>query len=388
MKPRLMLSANANLHHGGQGLNLHHMIEALSFPFHLSVYCRSANTEVRSTIVPNSGRADFINRLPVLRRLRDWNTYFSNVDFDRYVARRLEPADIFQGVTGGCAESLLVAKSLGCKTVVDSVTTHIDDFGAHQDRECARFGVRPSIHSRLRDRMRDEYRRADLIRVMSTHAQETFLERGFAQDQVAVAPPPIDVDEFPAATFSGSKFRVSFVGLIEPWKGFHYLVEAFDSLKLSGSELVLWGGSGSRPVSKYLAGYVSRNPSIKVRPVEVRSFGYGEVYGKSNVLVHPSLADGFGYVVAEAMASGIPVIVTRSTGAAELVEDGKNGYVVPAGDRDAIADRLRHLAMNPELVRRMGEAARESMRGLTLEAFRDRLVSKLKAVLERSPCAV
>lgn len=381
MKPRLILSANATLHEGGLGLNLHHMIEGLSLSFDLSIYSRLANAELRSTVVPNSGRADFINRLRVLRRLRDWRTHFSNVDFDRYVAGRLEPADIFQGVTGGCAESLLVAKSLGCRTVVDSVTTHIDDFGSHQDVECAKFGVRPSLHPRLRERMRAEYERAGLIRVMSTYAESTFLERGFAKEKLAVVPPPIDVDEFPAATFSESKFRVSFVGLIEPWKGFHYLVEAFESLKLSDSELVLWGGSGSRPVSKYLDEHTRRNPTIKVRAVEVRSLGYGEVYAKSSVLVHPSLADGFGYVVAEAMASGIPVIVTRNTGAAELVEDGKNGYVIAAGDRDAIADRLRHLALNPALLRKMGAAARAAANSLTFEKFRQRMQDHLGSLL-------
>ena len=387
MKRSMTLSANAALNEGGQGLNLHQMIKGLNLLFDLKIYSRSAKSNPASTDVPASRRGDYISKLPLLRRLRDWQTYFSNVDFDRYVAERLEPSDIFQGVTGGCAESLLVARALGCKTVVDSVTTHIDDFGAHQDRECAKFGVRPSLHPRLRQLMRDEYSRADLIRVMSTHAQNTFLERGFAEDQIAVVPPPVDLDEFPRAEFTESKFRVSFVGLIEPWKGFHYLVEAFDSLKLRDSELVLWGGSGSRPVTKYLNEHMRRNSSIKVRAVEVRSFGYGEVYGKSSVLVHPSMADGFGYVVAEAMASGIPVIVTRNTGAAELVHDGKNGYVIPAGARDAIADRLRHLEMNPDLVRRMGASARESVQGMTLESFRDRLVSRLQQLLAETAYA-
>lgn len=370
------------------GLNLHHMIEGLGTVFDLCIYCRSGASEPPTTTVPDSRAARFINRFPVLRRLRDWQTYFSNTHFDHYVAERLEPADIFQGVTGSCAESLLAARSLGRPTVLDSVTTHIDDFGAAQDRECAKFGVRPSIHPRLRKRMRDEYERAGLIRVMSTHAQQTFLDRGFSEDKLAVAPPPIEVAEFRTATFSESKFRVSFVGLIEPWKGFHYLVEAFDALDLANSELVLWGGSGSRPVSKYLIEHSRRNPSIKVRGVEVRSLGYGEVYGKSSVLVHPSLADGFGYVVAEAMASGIPVIVTRNTGAAEWVEDGKNGYVIEAADRDAIADRLRHLAMNPALVRQMGAAARKSVERLTLEAFRQRYIPRLQQLVAEKACAI
>ena len=61
------------------------------------------------------------------------------------------------------------------------------------------------------------------------------------------------------------------------------------------------------------------------------------------------------------MASGIPVIVTRSTGAADLVVDGQNGYVVPPQDAEAIRDRLAHLAAHPALLRQMGQAARDTM---------------------------
>jgi glycosyltransferase involved in cell wall biosynthesis len=80
------------------------------------------------------------------------------------------------------------------------------------------------------------------------------------------------------------------------------------------------------------------------------------------VLVHPSLSEGFGYVVAEAMASGLPVIVTKNTGSADLVVDGRNGYVVPAGDPQAIRERLAYLVSHPAVVRDMGRAARETMR--------------------------
>ena len=374
---RLILSANASLQEGGQGLNLQHMIEALRERFDLSVFCRSALDGLDAQTVTDSRLSGFIGKYPFIRRYRDWQTFFSDRHFDRFVAKRLSPAMIFQGVTGQCAESFLRARELGCKTVLDSVTTHMEDFAAHQDRECARFGVRSSMHPRLRARMLAEYQRADLIRVMSHHAEKTFLDRGFSAEQIVVVPPPIEPDDFPEASFSDAKFRVIFVGLIEPWKGFHYLVEAFNALRLKGSELVFWGGPGSRPVSRYLREQIARNPSIIIRPVSVRQFGYGNVYAKSTVFVQPSLADGFSYAVAEAMASGIPVIVTRNTGAADFVADGENGYIVPAGDSGAISERLKYLADNPSMVRKMGRAARQTARSLTLDAFRSRLIPRL-----------
>jgi glycosyltransferase involved in cell wall biosynthesis len=380
MRNRLILSANATLLEGGQGLNLHHMIEGSREAFNLSVFCRETCPGVETRVVPDSNASKLIGGVPFVRRLRDWRTCFADVHFDRYVAGRLSKANVFQGVTGQCLESLKAAKERGCRTLLDVVTTHIDDFGAQQDRECLRFQVRPSIHPRQRERIRLEYERADLIRVMSERARQTFLKRGCLPDRVVVIPPPINLDEFPEARFAEPKFRVSFVGLIEPWKGFHYLIDAFNALNLPDSELVLWGGSGTRSVSRYLQEQMVRNPAIVVKAVEIRRHGYGEVYGKSSVLVHPSLADGFGYVVAEAMASGIPVIVTSSTGASDLIVDGHNGYIVPPGDSDAIRDRLAHLATHPALLREMGHAARDTARSLTFEKFRRRYTSCLDAL--------
>jgi len=362
----LTLSANAPPQLGGQGLNLYHMVTGLREYFDVHLFCRDSFPGVETEVVPPSALSACIGRVPVLRRLRDWQMRLSDVHFDSYVSRRLPPAKLFQGVSGQCYRSLEVARRLGCRTVVDSITTHIDDFVGHQKRECAKFGIRPATSEAMRRRMLVEYQRADLIRVLSEHARKTFLKRGI--ENVVILRPRIDVAEFPEAVFQEPKFRVSFVGLLEPWKGFHYLVDAFNALALPDSELVFWGAPGSRPVTQYIREHTGHNPRIQVRSVNVRKC-YGEVYAKSSVLVHPSLSEGFGYVVAEAMASGIPVIVTRNAGAADLVIDGENGYIVPAGDVESIRDRLAHLAAHPALMKQMGHAARETMRARTSDEW-------------------
>jgi glycosyltransferase involved in cell wall biosynthesis len=133
-------------------------------------------------------------------------------------------------------------------------------------------------------------------------------------------------------------------------------------------------------VSKYLRDAMAHNSAIIVNPVEVRRVGYARVYAASSVLVHPSLTDGFGYTVLEGMASGLPVIVADGVGAADLVVDGYNGYVVPGGHSDAIAERLERLYHDPGLVRSMGEAARRTASELTLARFRERYVPRLLAL--------
>ena len=67
----------------------------------------------------------------------------------------------------------------------------------------------------------------------------------------------------------------------------------------------------------------------------------------ADVLVHPSYSDGFGYAPMEAIACGIPVIVTEDTGMKELIVDGVNGWVVPTGDSSALLERLETLRQVP-----------------------------------------
>ena len=347
----------------------------------MTLFARGAADGIRSRVVPASALAGAVHAVPVLRRRRDWEVLVSERHFDRYVAARLEPVPLFHGAGGQCLRSLAVARSLGSRTVLDVGTLHVDAFAEAGRRECARFGARFPLHPRLVARMHREYERADLIRVASERARATFLGAGVPSDRVVAINPPLDLVEFPEARFTHEGFRVSFVGALEPWKGFHYLLEAFRGLARKDAELVLWGGPTSRPVSRYLAGRLALDPRVSVRPVDVRKYGYGEVYGKSDVLVHPSLADGYALVVAEAMACGIPVIVTDRTGAADLVRDGENGYVVAAGDPVAIRERLDHLARHPELVKQMGAAARESMQAHSPQLFRSQYVAALRSLL-------
>jgi glycosyltransferase involved in cell wall biosynthesis len=379
-KPRMVIAANAVPKEGGQGLNLQHMAEGLCESFELSIFCRTPASIAPTQVVPASRTEAIIGATPVLRRARDLQAHLSSTHFDHYVAAHLPVAELFQGVTGQCAFSLRAAWARGMRTVTDVVTAHVDEFCARAARECAAFGVRPPLSGATRRRMLDEYASADLIRVMSERARLTFLHRGFPEDRIVTVAPHIDLGEFPAADFAGPRFRVSFVGLIEPWKGFHHLVAAFNALRLPDSELVLWGGPGSRPVSRFLRDAMARNPAILVKPVEVRRIGYAEVYAKSSVLVHPSLTDGFGYAVLEGMASGLPVIVADGAGAADLVVDGCNGYVVPAGQSGPIAERLERLYHDPALVRRMGEAARRTAAELTLARFRELYIPRLLAL--------
>ena len=104
-------------------------------------------------------------------------------------------------------------------------------------------------------------------------------------------------------------------------------------------------------------------PIERMKIPNVKVFGWvkdvSEFYNKISVLVAPSITEGFGICVLEAMAHGKPVIVSKGAGVSEFVEDGKEGFVVPVRDVDAIANKIAYFRGNPDEIRKMGQNARK-----------------------------
>jgi UDP-glucose:(heptosyl)LPS alpha-1,3-glucosyltransferase len=88
-------------------------------------------------------------------------------------------------------------------------------------------------------------------------------------------------------------------------------------------------------------------------------------YAAADAFVLPTPYDAFAMVVTEAMAAGLPVIVSRQAGASELIEPGANGLVIDAGDVEALAQGMQALEQDRPYAMRLGCAARRSVEGLT-----------------------
>jgi len=93
---------------------------------------------------------------------------------------------------------------------------------------------------------------------------------------------------------------------------------------------------------------------------------------EADVFVFPSLFEGFALVILEAMAAGLPVITTPNTAGPDLIEDGKEGLIVPAGDANALREAMESLLHNPERARSMGRAAHEKAKEFTWERYGER----------------
>jgi glycosyltransferase involved in cell wall biosynthesis len=214
----------------------------------------------------------------------------------------------------------------------------------------------------LKRRLSEEISRADRIFVLCDFHRTSFIEAGVPPEKLVMTPLGVDTRLFsPRARPDDGVFRVVFVGQIGQRKGLSYLLEGFREADLPDSELLLVGPTIGP--TNWLA-----QPRVRHLPARPRA-ALPSVYERSDVLVLPSLIEGFGLTPLEAMASGRPVIVSAHSLGPDVVEEGTSGYVVPIRDSAAIAERLRELHANPAMRERMGEAARRRAQRFTWEEY-------------------
>jgi len=297
---------------------------------------------------------------------------------DRLASKYVPPSTVFHGLAGTCLACMQAAKRLGAATVLESPTLHLRQWQDEVMAECAHFGVDPRdcdsiLPESLIRRVQGEYDLCDWIIVLSSATRQSFAQFGFAEKTILVWPgvdhllftPPREIKPAPL-------FRVSYVGRVEIAKGVGYLLEAWNRLGLPGAELVLVGMV--RPEVETL---LRRYGDTSVRlPGSLPPAQVANCYRDSSVFAFPSVNEGLGMVLLEAMSSGLPVIATDRTGAPDLVTDGKEGFVVPARNVDALAERILWCYQHRDQARAMGWAARIKVEEqFTLEHYEQRQIN-------------
>jgi glycosyltransferase involved in cell wall biosynthesis len=233
----------------------------------------------------------------------------------------------------------------------------------------------------MRRRSAREIERASCIHTISNLAKESFIERGIPAEKIEVVLPAVDLDYFRPVAKTDDIFRVLAVLTIDPRKGAYYLLQAFEKAAIPGSELVIIGATGDHWSKNMLAQFTSRMKNIRIQSADVFREPIQATYGQASVLVHPAIEDGFALAVAQALACGRPVITTRHTGAAEVITDGENGYVLESRDVDGLVDRLRLLARDPSLLERLSAAAPAAVAHLGYPQFASNMAAMYSRVL-------
>jgi glycosyltransferase involved in cell wall biosynthesis len=170
---------------------------------------------------------------------------------------------------------------------------------------------------------------------------------------IVVVPYGFPVELFEPRT-SGPRgpFTVLAVGTHDLRKGTPYLLEAWKRAALPDAQLHLVGTM--RLAKSFLDGYAG----LFHHDAHVPKAQLGARYAAADVLAFPTLGDGFGLVIQEAMCSGTPVMTTPCGGGPECIDDGVDGWILPPRDIDAFVERLRFAHANRDRVFAMGQAAR------------------------------
>lgn len=277
--------------------------------------------------------------------------------FSQAVARASQGRDagIVYGLSGYMKECLHALAGQNTTTIVDHGSLHIETEKRILKEECARFGFAEFgnwQYEWLVQRMRNEFDAADYVVCCSNLARETMIEHGVDESRLVVHRLGVNLTEFQRqpdrqGTATGPT-RLLFVGAMTPLKGLHYLLDVFRKLD-SNTELWLVGALPTDPV---LARMVDdcRKQTGRVQVIgPVPQAELNKIYNQCDVFVLPSLSDGWGMVVSQALACGLPVVVSDMTGAKELVKEGQNGFVSRSGDVRNLEEKL---ALSIDLCRR------------------------------------
>lgn len=154
-------------------------------------------------------------------------------------------------------------------------------------------------------------------------------------------------------------FNIVCIGSPRPQKGMQYMLDAMKDLNdIDNVRLILVGDNFD--CEPYISNIKATGMNDKIIHTGFRS-DVPQIAKACDVLVLPSEREGLPRVVLESLAVGTPVITSANEGAMEIIEDKINGYVVPIGDGEAIADRIRLLIENTELLQQLSDNAQKTI---------------------------
>lgn len=322
-----------------------------------------------------------ISRGNLDQRLADALFRRSVTGFDRHVARRIGGYSAVYAGNGAAYETFLAARKRNIPCIY-SVRSFHPAFEAEMEK--SEFGKFPAIRAGagdktkhpLSERRKREWDMADLVVMHSDVCRNSYADYGLDTTKVRVIPlgfpeigPPPDAN----AKDMDGPLKILWAGNFSVLKGAHHFLGAIDSLsQTTKADVKVFG--------KILLFRRDLNLPIQFLPTVPRAQLFRE-YRCADVLVHPTLADGYGLVAAEAMSQGLPVITTTRAGISEQIRSGETGLIVNEGDSDALARVLRWCATNRESLRQIGIAGQKVAASWQWHHYRSALAEMLAGTI-------
>ena len=309
--------------------------------------------------------------------LTDW----IYVTLDRHVAHsHLQAIDAIYGYEDGAYNTFMSAQQQNIFCFYDLPIPFYKTIHTLQHQEAERF---PELAPVLEtpepawklERKDQEIQLADHIFVASSVTKQSLVDVNVSPAKVSVIPYGAPIDYFGPQPKGDRQFRVLYVGHLSPQKGVHYLLQAWQALHLTDAELVLLG------LNSFPQDWLNPYEDLFTYIPPVSHFDLNQYYSRATVLVFPSLFEGFGLVLLEAMACGIPVITTQNVGGADVITEGVDGFIVPVRDVEALQQKLEWCYQHPQQLAEMGRAARHTAENLTWTRYQIQLVRHIQDCL-------
>ncbi len=303
--------------------------------------------------------------------------------FDQYVASQIRSRQTVYAYEDGALATFKKAKYLGNTCIYD---LPIGYWRSARELMAEEIEQRPdwsSTFTGFKDsdvklsRKDEELALADHIFVASLFTKKTLSSYPNKLDNVSVIPYGFP-DPFLGRQYVSYKNRplkLLFVGGLSQRKGIANVLEAVEKFR-NKVELTIVGRKSTddcRPLNEGLMKhrYIPSLPHSEIL----------KLMSQHDVLLFPSLFEGFGLVITEAMSQGTPVITTERTAGPDLIEHGKNGWLVKAGDTEALRLMIESLISNAEQIERVGKAAMQTARQRPWQVYSEELATKIQPLL-------
>ncbi len=276
----------------------------------------------------------------------------------------------------GYESAIKAKKKFNCKIIVDDRAEHKGFLANILEEEYKKLDLNFDKKLFWTVDSRKDYEIADYIITPSNYSKFTFERQGVPSEKLHIIPYGCNITRF----FNGKRaddniFRVVHVGLICVRKGIHYLIEAFKKFDRPNTELILVGN-----VEKGMEKIMYNLPANIKHIQYIPNSQLNKLYSKSDVFVLPSLSDSFSLATLEAMASGLPVIISENVGAKDFISEGENGFIIPIRNVLEITYKLDLLYNSKSLTKRMGENARDVAANVTWDQYSERLIDFYKKI--------
>jgi glycosyltransferase involved in cell wall biosynthesis len=273
-----------------------------------------------------------------------------------------KPVNVVHAWGNMAYSQILKGHSLDAKTIVERASSHVNTQNRILLEEYKRFGYNSvPIHPWVIKKSLAEFKETDFVTVPSQFAYDSFLEEGYPEHKLLLNPFGVDTEKFQPNPINHDKFTAIFIG--ENWirKNVYRLEQAWSNHNLKESKLII---RSNAPIFN----------DIEYKSIEVTSWvqNIQDFYNMADVFIMPSLEEGCCLVVLEALASGVPVIISKQTGVE--ITDGKEGFYVDPYNIKELQDKISYFFENKDEIKRMGKEARNYSLKQTWSSYGDRLI--------------